>query len=685
MADRDPRAALTKRLSELLGTPRGAEALAAMQRLALVTNEPGPTGDVAGRDELRFGIWEPVAVGEGEMDFVRNPALASQWRFWADIDRIRPKRSPRVVLLGESVARGYLYDPSVTPAGVLERMLQRVPGLERAEVVDLARTDLGIDGLRAMLDLVPALEPDAVVLFAGNNWHNLPLRVEHLQLLADALRADGYGGIRRVVIHDTVLPRIRRMLDELAASLAPFDIPVAIVVPEFNLADWRSEPAVLVPTLRGSDHTTWMAAREEAEAARDEGRADDLERIARGMVSLDRGTSALSQNLLADALLALGREAEARVALEAARDAVYGLMIAHSPRCPSPVQDTLRARARELGFAVVDLPAAFVARHVLPDRRFLLDYCHLTIEGMRVAVAATAEAVAGLLGLAPPPTPELEATDIPIPPLEEALAHVLAAIHNAHWGQDRDVVGYHCRQAVRRAPEVVAFLLAHAEAQSHHADRWLGVAFDHLMSAPNVRRYLGVDGSWMVEKLADFDLLEAIVDAVEQAGTPARARIDEILRAEHGQAERVNLLDPRYCARTFGERNGYGLGQARGYFRALDRVSQFVLVRDEVESTVLRLTCRVPAGDGEVGLRINGSAVAVMTGTRHWRTHVIELRSDLLHPGTNRVEIVWPLLAPSEELIEEDARRIERGEYPDVLPAFGDVHAFLALRGTMKI
>jgi hypothetical protein len=457
---------------------------------------------------------------------------------------------------------------------------------------------------------------------------------------------------------------------------------VAVVVPEFNLRDWRSEPAVLLPTLGGSDHTAWMRAREEAEAARAEGRADDLERTARSMVSLDRGTSALSQNLLADALLALGREAEARVALEAARDAVYGLMIAHSPRCPSPVQDALRARAGELGFAVVDLPAAFAGRHLLPDRRFLLDYCHLTIEGMRVAMATTAEAVAGLVGLDPPPAPEIETTDIPVSPLEEALAHLLAAIHNAHWGQAGDVVSYHARQAVERAPEVVRFLLAYAEAQSHHADHWLSAAFEHLTAAPNVRRYLGVDGSWMVEKLADFDLLEAIVEAVEHAGTPARARIDGILRTEHGRAARFDLLDPRYYARTFRERTGYGLGQVRGYFRALDRVSQFVLVRDQVETMSLRLTCRVPAGDGEVRLRVNGSGVAVVTGTRRWHTHAVEVTSDLLHPGMNRVEIVWPLLDPPEELIEQDARRIERGEYPDVLPAFGEIHAFLAVSGT---
>src|SRR5439155_24337600 len=140
------------------------------------------------------------------------------------------------------------------------------------------------------------------------------------------------------------------------------------------------------------------------------------------------------------ALLARGRDGEARAAMEAARDAIYGLLIAHSPRCPSPVQAALRSRATELGFAVVDLPTTFAARGVVPDRRFFLDYCHLTIDGMRVALAATAQAVAGLMAVTTPPASELEQVEISIAPREEALAHLLAAIHNAHWGQNADVI-----------------------------------------------------------------------------------------------------------------------------------------------------------------------------------------------------------------------------------------------------
>jgi hypothetical protein len=664
-----------------MGSDDGALALSTIQRLGLLAAERADGVEKDPPEEsLRFGIWEPEVAPDGAVEFVRNPAYIDQWRFWADVDRIKPKRGPRVVLLGESVARGYLYDPEITPARILEAMLQGVPGLERAEVVDLARTDLGVDELRTMLDLLPAIEPDAVVLFAGNNWHNLRLIVEHVQILADSLRSGGYAGLRRVLIEQVILARVSRMLEGLAASLEPFGIPVVVIVPEFNLRDWRGERKVLVPVLANGANVAWMKTRAEAQQAYEEGRFEELEASARAMIALDEGTSSVSQNLLAEALLALGRLDEARTALEAARDAVFGLMISHSPRCPSEVQDLLRKKSAHLGFAVVDLPAVLAARGVLADRRLLLDYCHLTVEGMRVTMAATAEAVGNLVGLAPPPVQDLEGAEVAVAPQVESLAHLLAAMHNAHWGQGREVVRYHCQRAVELSAEGASMLLAYADSQSRRGDQWLTQAFEELTAAPNVRRYLGVNESWLVEKLADFDLVDCMVDALESAGTPARDRIAAILADEHGRTPRVDLLDPRYHATTFREQAGYALCQERAYHRALDLSSRFLLVRREPEAMMFKLTCRLPTGRGEVRVAVNGTPLAAFEAGSRWCTEMIEVAADQLCSGVNRIDIDWPLFPPSDRMLEEDARRIERGLYPEVLPAFGEIHAFTATR-----
>jgi hypothetical protein len=683
MADRpdESLSALTRRLSALLGTEDGAQTLAVMQRLELLARRgedgrPEPSSDPG---SLRLGIWEPEAQPDGRVEFVRSGKYVDQWHFWADVERLPAKRGPRVVLLGESVARGYLYDPLVTPARVLEMMLRSVDGLEDADVVDLARTDHVPDAIQTMFDPLPAVEPDAVVLFAGNAWQNVGLDLAHLQELADALRAGGYAELRRVMLEQVLLPRWRLLLDGLADSVAPFEIPVVLIVPEFNLHDWKCEPEVLAPVLPGDDNVGWMAAREAAAGALRERRFADAERHAWTMLALDHGTSSAAYDLLAEALLALGRTEEARAALEGSRDALYGLYIAHSPRCHRAVQDVLRAKADEHGFGLVDLPRLLEERGILPDRRILIDYCHLTIAGMRIAMAAAAEPLISALAAHGARASELEQVAIPVRPEDEALAHLLAAIHNAHWGQGRDVVGYHARRAVELAPQSTDLLRAYVDAQSRGAEPWLTEAFDRLTRAPNARRYMTTADPRHLGKLADFDLVDAVADALEAVGVPAREEVAKILRSEHGRAPRVDLLDPRYRATTFRGRDGYSLGPQRAYHRALDLVSRFFLIRDDSEPLLLRVTARLPAGEGDVHARVNGSTVATFAAGREWRNAEISVPADAVRPGLNRVDLRWPLLAPpSAKLLEKDARRLERGLYPEVLPAYGEVHAFTA-------
>ncbi len=674
-------AALTRRLAEQLGSEDGAQTLALMQRLQLLARREPAARPKRPSDPgaLALGIWEPEADADGNVEFVRSERYLEHWRFWADVDRLPAKRGPRVVLLGESVARGYLYEPLVTPARVLETMLRSVIGLEDADVVDLARTDHVPDAIQMMFDPLPAVEPDVVVLFAGNAWHNVGLELEHLQELADALRTGGYARLREVALDRVILPRARSLLDALAESVRPFEIPVVLVVPEFNLADWKSEPEVLAPVLPEGGNLEWMLARGEAADALREGRFTDAERHARAMIAHDGGTTSVARDLLAEALRGLGRAHDARAALRGSRDALYGLFVAHSPRIHSAVQEVMREKAREHGFGLVDLPRLFQERGIVPDRSVLIDYCHLTIAVMRIAMAAAAELLLPPLGTNGVSAADLEEVEIPLAAEDEALAHLLAAIHNAHWGQGRDIVAYHAHRAVQLAPQAADLLLAYADAQSRAADPWLTEAFDRLTRAPNARRYLTLADPRLMEKLADFDLVDAVADALEADGTPAREEVLTILRAEHGRARHVDLLDPRYRATTFRERGGYSLGPERAYHRALDLVSRFFLIRDRPEPVLLRIAARLPAGEGDVGVRVNGTTVGAFAATRAWRNAEMQVAADALRIGINRVELVWPLLAlPSAELLEEAARRLERGVYPEVLPAYGELHAFTA-------
>ncbi|MEK6276210.1 MAG: hypothetical protein AABM30_12895 [Actinomycetota bacterium] len=653
---------LTERLSRLLATDDGTEILSVLQRLRLEMLAPSTEDASPEQGSLRLGVWDAELQPDGSVEFLRSEDCAEEWRYWADVERIPPKQGARVVLLGESVARGYLYDPAVTPARVLGAML-------RVDVVDLARTDLVPGELPELAEALPALEPDAVVLFAGNNWLNAVLDApEDMELLARAIRRDGFAACREAFLNDVVVKRCGNVLDRMAGILGALEIPVVVVVPEFNLADWRNEPTLLVPVLPKGRNVPWMAALEQAERALVEGRLEDVALHATEMIELDGGTSAVPHELLAKA-----RPADARAHLEAARDAVCGLLLPHSPRCTSHVQELLRSKSSEHGFALVDLPRLFAEHRggLLPDRALFLDYSHLTLEGIRVAMTEVAERLVPLIG----DGAELQAAQIEIDPAEEAAAHFLAAIHNAHYGQSYEVIRHHCSAALDLAPSVSGLMLGFLDYQHGYAEPWMCKSFDEVARRPNVRRYLAPEGRRPMRRLADVILVEAIVDVLASHEIPLQ---------EDGAppGEPIDLLAGRHQSSTFREEGGYTFGPKPAYRRFFGLVSAFQLRCAAPAPLRLRLTCRVPSANGQsppVEVRVNGAAIGELPASATWATAELEVPGAEIRAGANRIEIAWPLLEPRwEEQLERAARSLERGVRPDVLPVFGEVHALTA-------
>src|SRR5215467_12454877 len=98
----------------------------------------------------RIGIWERTQQ-DGEIWYVRTGQKES-FGFWSNLERIGPRNGrKRILLLGESVARGICYDPFFTPAMALEGILGSILA-EPVEVIDLARTDIGLYELQTLIE-----------------------------------------------------------------------------------------------------------------------------------------------------------------------------------------------------------------------------------------------------------------------------------------------------------------------------------------------------------------------------------------------------------------------------------------------------------------------------------------------------------------------------------------------------
>lgn len=668
----------TRRLAQVLSTPDGTLALALLQKMAAL-QQPAPAPAPTAAEGDTVGIWRRTRNGAYE----RRPELKDEWHLWADTERLPLTAGRRrVAVLGESAARGYFFDPGTTYTGLFADCLRAVPGLDDVDVLDLARTSATMDDVRRTLYEAAALRPDGLVVFAGNNWYYPELGAHDRQRLAEAVRRGGFAESRHT-FHAVMVERARAFLADVAETARTYDIRVTLVVPEFNLADWHTEPCLGAPVLPGSGNLAWQRLREDAEAALAAGQAKEAARLAGEMAELDGGTSVTAQRLLAAALRDEDPEAAER-ALVAAKDAAVGRFLPHAPRTLTAVQDELRAGAAAHGFALVDLPALLreAAGGRAPGREFFLDYCHFTYEGLALVAAGTAAALSPLLtGTAHSvDAAALRATLVAPSTERQAAAHFLAAIHNAHIGQPTELVDSLLERALTLDEGTAHHLVDYLDYQSRVAPNWVCEAFARSARVPELARYLEVGDPGSSVKLADHALRQSMLDLLATRGLADPAVYRERLITEHAGPE-TDLLSDANRAPTWRESADSPV-QRHSYVTAPDPGSDSWLVLARPTEVELALTARLPEGEpaqAEASVRINGAEAGSVPLGAGWRTVRLTVPAGLWQAGLNHVEIRWPLRAlPGDRLLSAAAEALERGETPCSLPEYAHLYAFTA-------
>lgn len=661
---------LADETARLLSGSGGEGAVLLMERLGLLSL---PEKNTSGVRPGLVGIWEADPQG-----YERSAALRNEWPFWADVQRIPPKgERTRLLLLGESVARGFLYDPDFNPAKALEAALPAVLG-QPIEIVDVAKSNLLGPQLTGLIGTATtALEPDVLVVFAGNNWLVSDRRDRYLE--ATALREGGALGLKvwREQRLAAFVDTLRQQLTELSARL-----PIVLVIPEINLVDWRLDGKADAPWLPLGRNRRWLECRKAAVSALASLRLEEAAALAREMVDLDDGTAASGWTILADCARGTGDLIAARTYLEKARDAHLWDFTHQTPRVVSVIQQALRDCALPGRIAVVDLPSCFAAWQggELPGRRLFLDYCHLSSEGIRVAMAATALEVADLLGAGRPlPGIESLANDIPTPSRYlEATAHFVAALHSAHGGQSTPFVSYLCHEAARQSPEVAQAMRECLEVRTLRVPIWACAAFERLsaIATPLLQGYI-----LNSPKLFEPVLLPAIADALEKNGLPSLAFLDELRKNERSLSDRPrDLLDPYHRASL---EDLDWLEWPTHFRRAYSPTSRYPWISRAPGEVVFVVNCRrMGAADpGECQVRINGTCVIRLPLTSEWSTLRFSAPGNLVQSGVNWLEIDWPIDLPGgEEEIEYIAREHEHGRFVPLLPVFAEISFLSAVQ-----
>jgi hypothetical protein len=622
------------------------------------------------------GIWHPTE--EGGHTVYRRAAGGSPWSLWAQVGAIRlhPERR-RIVFLGESVARGFFYDPHLNPAGLLSKMLNDGHGDGEIDVIDLAKVSIERAELLELTRASLRMDPHAVVIFAGNNWHPvLSLSEAELEEVRFLLRSAGDLRPVQAYMDGRLRAQVRGFLEELSALARERGVPVVFVIPEFNLRDWidaRTPP----PIFDAACNAEWLTAEARMRAAMEAGDAPGAAEMAARMTELDNGTSPLPLRVLGEQALRDGRTAEARTLFERARDAGCSHPQAESPRCHGAIQDVVRQEAPALGIRIVDLPAVF-AEYLggeLPDRRLFHDYCHLTAEGMRVAMAA----VAGALQPEPAAAADVVAAltaCVEAPAAEvEAEAHLLAAVHNANWGQPQDIVEYHCTAALRASPRLAPLLALYLDSHVRRQPAALCESFTRLVNSLSLSAMNVLLAPPQRRKALSLAFVRGASRALQQAGVSDPVDAEALLLAEHAlRSGSVDLLDRRYCTTSYAALEG-DWPERGSYYQAFSPRSRFTLIGGGAPVT-LDLTWRTPSAPGGASalLRLNGAELATLTASETWTSARVQLPADLLGDGINELEIAWP--EASWNLEEQVGRACAAwGTLSAAMyPVFGEVH-----------
>jgi len=719
------------RLGQLTGLVEPGEGQAERPTRAEPARPPGPRP---------ISIWEPrerAGDGASEPVWVRPP-VGPLGDHYATTPELRPRCSDRgrppirICWFGESAAAGYLYAPHLTPARVLEAQLRTLTGggaggsmdSETYEVLDLARTNETLGSLVETVEASLQLEPDLLVVYTGNNWRLLETpevsphvpSVRSRQEIASALGVHhsapaGPAGLAR----KRLATKARSALDQLAAIAAAAGVPLLLVLPEVNLADWESrQPPVWLP---GDGTPRWYRLLTEGLRALDRRDWQDAERAAWAMNALDDSSCPTPFRLLARAWQGAGRLDEARDAALAEVDAVHYPLLAFldAPRAGTDERTLLAEAALRHGLATVDLREvlAEAGGSPLPGRRFFLDYCHLTSEGMAALGAAVAEQVLRLCPLprdggeraAPEPRPWRELLDeLPPPevtPAAEATARFGAALHGAHrllpLTSSREILEHWCGAALDADPGIARAMVDLAAARLALLDGVPAVLTEayHRLQASPYRMTLQHGLRW---GNLDGEVLRAIAVALERAGRLEARELEELLRRAGESAalsgSPLELAgDERFLAapleRLLPEVMELPGLTGRATLRALRPVTAFELPTAATAPIDLELVARLPAipgidtpRAGRAEVTVNDRVIGHADLGEGWSRTRFTVPEEALPGGLGRLEIRWPELPPvGTEALDGARRRLEVGAEADLHPIFGEV-ASLALAPT---
>ncbi|MCP4627723.1 MAG: hypothetical protein GY850_30025 [bacterium] len=469
------------------------------------------------------------------------------------------------------------------------------------------------------------------------------------------------------------------------------NLPVILMVPEVNMADWENRQPVT--WLAGQNAACWYERYFDALHHLQKGDWQAAAHKALEMLKLDQYASSTACHLLARAKIGQGSEEEARKACEAAIDNTYypaiGFMSA--PQAGSMVKAIIRKAAGQYGFGCIDLPAIFTryTGQRLQGRRLFLDYCHLTIEGMQVAMAALACEILKFSGVNL--SWEQALTRLPQPKVSaelDATAKFGAAVHTAHrllaTADKKPILQYWCEEALKASPQIEETMLDFIAARHPFCPVVLSSAQQRNLKSAYP---MGYQHGWCHSHL-DPDLIEVIAAVLEKAGRFSMSQVTDRLMDTFIDLmpESIDLISTSFflwepLERFYPECMTHFGYTAAAFFRAPWPQSRFALIGDGERGMKLDVVMRLPhicgrdkPPVGQVSLELNGKKLIRLSVSNQWQRTDYTIPPGLLKRGLNPLVFNWPMPhMDGDRALKMAADLLKTGQSADIHPTFGEI------------
>ncbi|HBQ7845362.1 TPA: hypothetical protein L8R78_005111 [Klebsiella aerogenes] len=383
----------------------------------------------------QIGIWSPVFEGTNLKYYKRNKELFNRFggndASWSETEmlyRANPNKKT-IIYMGESVARGFVFDPVVTPAKLLKDKIAD----HDYEIVDLACTGMNASALLQTVQEALELHPDMIVIHAGNNWWNSWWGNPSAEVTTSLI------GLDSLQIKDVITQQVKLYITFILQSIVNLckktEVKLYFVLPEFNYAGWQNEFAIPA-WLDDQTSACWLEHVQNANNLFALQKFPEMQAECNKALVLDNETSPLSLELMAKAEEGLGNTVIAKEYYIKAKNAVVWQYTTHTPRCPSFIEDLIREIiGQNPDCELIDLPEIFYqsSGKIIPDKTLFVDYVHHSLKGMDWVSDALASAITKkntIINLS-----EVYDKDC-------AGSYLLAALHNANYGQQEDVIEY---------------------------------------------------------------------------------------------------------------------------------------------------------------------------------------------------------------------------------------------------